>query len=190
MDCKPHGRQSNLKCDNILPFGLKYPYPIFDQCWDSNESHEDLLPTQTHIYCYHCINNTKYMHQCETTPKNFTKSAKRLHESIATAYDKNSKTKGDENNISLPVVNFEKIIDLSQIMSSQSSDESDYHLSTYESDNRYTKHNSIDGVRIYLSHGNHKDNLQEKVAGLNEDTVSGNVSKSLLDNALLKKMLI
>ena len=46
-------------------------------------------------------------------------------------------------------------------MSSQSSDESDYHLSNYKSNNCYTKRNSIDDVRIKLSYGNHTDNLKE-----------------------------
>ena len=114
MKCKPHGRQSNLNCDNILPSGLKCPYPICDECWDYNESHEYLLPTQTHIYCYDCINNAKFMHHCEMTPKNFAKSGKKLPDQIA-INDKNSKTKGDENNISLSVVNSEEVIDLSQI---------------------------------------------------------------------------
>ena len=183
MKCKRHGRQSNLNCDNILPSGLKCPYPICDQCWDYNESHEYLLPTQTHIYCYDCINNAKFMHHCETTTQNFAKSGKRLPDQIAIK-DNNSKTKGDENNISLSVVNSDEVIDLSQIMSSQSSDESDYHSSNYDSNHRYNNSNSIDDVRIELSYDNHTDNLNEKVADSNEETVSCNVSKSLLDNSL------
>ena len=87
MEYKPHGCQSNFKCDNILPSGLKCPYSICDECWDYNESHEHLLPTQSHIYYYDCINNANFLHHCEMTPKNFAKSAKKLHDSIAT-YDK------------------------------------------------------------------------------------------------------
>ena len=52
------------------------------------------------------------MHHCEMTPKNLAKSGKSLPDQIAT-YDNNSKIKGDENNISLLVVNSEEVIDLS-----------------------------------------------------------------------------
>ena len=114
------------------------------------------------------------MHHCETTPKNFAKSTKNVHGSIGISYDNNYNTKGDENNFSLSVVNSEEIIGLSQIMPRQSSDESDYHLSNYESNNWYSKFNSIDDIRIQLAYGNNTDNLQEKVLDLNEDTVSDN----------------
>ena len=57
-------------------------------------------------------------------------------------------TKGDEIRILLSVVNSEEIIIFSQIISSQSSYDSDSHISNYESNNGYTKRNYIDDVKI------------------------------------------
>ena len=78
-------------------------------------------------------------------------------------------------------IDSEEIIDLSQIMSSQSSDDFDSYFSNYETNNCYTKRNSIDDVRIHLSDGNHTENLQEKVADFNENKVSDNNSVSWLN---------
>ena len=169
-----------MNCDNILSSGLKCPYSICDQCWDSNESHEHFLSTQTYIYRYDCIHSEK-------TPKNFVKSTIFFNISIKKASYKSFNTKGDENHISLSDKNSDKIIDLSKSMSSQSSDDYDFYSSNYETNSGHTKRNSIDDVRIQSSNGNCTENLQEKVADSNENTVSDNESKSWLDIASSKK---
>ena len=88
------------------------------------------------------------MHNCATIQKNIAKSAKKSHGSIGIAFDNNYITKGDESSNSLSVVNSEEIIDVFQIISSQLIDDSDSHVSKYESNKRDPTRNYIDDVRI------------------------------------------
>ena len=65
LSCKPHGNKAELVCENTLPSCLSCPYSVCDECWDYNERNEDILPTQTSIFCFDCINSlkAKYRHQ-------------------------------------------------------------------------------------------------------------------------------
>ena len=65
IQCKPHGKRSELVCENTLPSGLSCPYSVCDECWDYNEGNEDILPKRTSIFCFDCINaiKAKYRHE-------------------------------------------------------------------------------------------------------------------------------
>ena len=59
LPCKPHGNQSLLVYDNVLPSGLSCPYSVCDECRNYNEGNEHILPTRTSIFCFDCINIVK-----------------------------------------------------------------------------------------------------------------------------------
>ena len=95
------------------------------------------------------------MHNCETALKSIWKSATKLHGSIGISSGNNSITKGHILNNSVSVADFEEIVDLTQVISSQSNDNFDTRVSSYESNNGYTKCNYTDNIMRRLFNDNH-----------------------------------